>query len=892
MATDQRKKRLNAAIIGSSQEHCRAKRKKPGLVQYGLNMIPNISLEWDDKKKNVVAKREQIGLTRRDLIPSIDYVPHWHNNLADVSTVPYEIFDLENLKEVLSYEVWQTHLSGNERNFLSQFLPKGDEAHQVVKELLAGNNFHFGNPFLKWGASLCSGNLHPDAVLHQEQCLKANKKAYYLELQKYHNDMIGNLLTWKETWSSVKDPEKEIVQKTWRARKHAENEYRFHDSEENLAATSESCSWTDEKACSSDNQNIVMKDGELQRRKNSMEKYENSSDGLKVVARPRKGEKLHKQNIYCSDGAKYMSYIKISKEQHQRVKSSMKHSSNSIQSRSLNRVLGNLDTFHVQPYEVFEEEERQNLHDHWLRLANTDLPAAFVNWRRRQLQKWQLMQSLEQDMEDKLKFVKEDAEKENTHSLLSEPTDDGSADHETTNTTEGEGRENSDSLLQEMDNGANHEPTTALEDEEKKNLGGILQEQMYNRAPNHEPSIEDAHESVHVSSENQHVQQLTSLSGTSELHPVHLNSDEDHLIAETDKVPPIVSEYPKNLNHLEVAVSQGDPLSSATDVWPAVGVPNSYFHSTSVNRDYTSPSDLSVGHPQVLEEQPARLIDLESNIHEEDTQKNMLHRHSNDQSFVSPYPNQDRNELLQHYFNGRGGLSYHHERKQTRLDFQPTANVSMEAGQSSGHFQEQLHPSLPLEVRQKRLTDLYTRQNIQENVYSDGGRYSFPRQEHFLPVNIQDWAVNTPSMSAPLRSHLNGGELGENWFSGEHRARAGWPGLDGAVGPSQSIGSRNNADQSLFSVLSHCNELHSAVPFDSMGSTEQFIQSANYGGVGGGVPIPGNLLQQTAHPLNYLSGQEASAAVKNNNIGWMNLPNQTSALQDAMGKPFLRSWNH
>lgn len=31
-----------------------------------------------------------------------------------------------------------------------QFLPRGSEAQQVVQALLAGDYFHFGNPFLKW----------------------------------------------------------------------------------------------------------------------------------------------------------------------------------------------------------------------------------------------------------------------------------------------------------------------------------------------------------------------------------------------------------------------------------------------------------------------------------------------------------------------------------------------------------------------------------------------------------------------------------------------------------------------------------------------------------------------------------------------------------------------
>lgn len=40
------------------------------------------------------------------------------------------------------------------------------------------------------GATLCSGNFHPDAVLHRELSFKANKKAYYSEFQKYHNEYV------------------------------------------------------------------------------------------------------------------------------------------------------------------------------------------------------------------------------------------------------------------------------------------------------------------------------------------------------------------------------------------------------------------------------------------------------------------------------------------------------------------------------------------------------------------------------------------------------------------------------------------------------------------------------------------------------------------------------
>lgn len=50
---------------------------------------------------------------------------------------------------------------------------------------------------------------------------------------------------------------------------------------------------------------------------------------------------------------------------------------------------------------------------------------------------------------------------------------------------------------------------------------------------------------------------------------------------------------------------------------------------------------------------------------------------------------------------------------------------------------EQTHLSLPLDLRQNRLDDLYTHQNIRGTSYSDGDRYIFPRQEH-LTVNVDD----------------------------------------------------------------------------------------------------------------------------------------------------------
>lgn len=74
-------------------------------------------------------------------------------------------------------------------------------------------------------------------------------------------------------------------------------------------------------------------------------------------------------NLYFSISFRFSDIFlyafQISKKQHELVVN-MKQTGKSIQSRSLNRVLGNLDDFHVQSYEVFIKEEQKKLHEHWL----------------------------------------------------------------------------------------------------------------------------------------------------------------------------------------------------------------------------------------------------------------------------------------------------------------------------------------------------------------------------------------------------------------------------------------------------------------------------------------------------------------------------------------------
>ncbi|KAK7380708.1 hypothetical protein VNO78_33223 [Psophocarpus tetragonolobus] len=991
MAADQRRKRINGANIASygSREQQRIKRRNLGLVQNDLNMRPHISVEWDGNQKKVVAKREQIGISWRQMKPFISSVSNDHKVLADVFTVPQEIFDLDNLSEVLSYEVWKTHLSENERNLLMNFLPSGFHPNQVVEELLAGINFNFGNPLSKWGASLCLGDLHPDMIVDQEQHLKSEKREYYSHIHNYHNDMIGFLSRLKKSWQSCKDPEKETVQKIWRS-KHVEKrmpskviESRVYDHDGNVTGTSESCSWdAEDKACSSDNQiSSLRKDDKLQRRvlekgivKGKSRNLMDSLDNMPNVGEKSKaGDKLPKRNIHTSDGDKYMSCIKISRQQHELVKN-MKQSGKSIQSKSLNRVLGNLEKIHVQPYNIFVKEEQKKLQEHWLLLVSKDLPAAYVNWTERQRQKHNLRNSLVAEMEDKSNPFTEEENNVSSGSELKDQDDVNSGSelqdqHDLNSGSElqvqDEGNINSGSELQDQDED-NINPGSALQDQDEDsnssggqlkdrnednmssegelqdqnednvsfgselqdqdqddvNSGDELQDQVKDAGLNDQSDLKDDEDSISRSPENQSLHN-SCVGGDDEFNQMSVDS-EKNLLSKSNNTSPNKDDYSRNMNTRDVSIDEGVPFSSSGDVWQGVEMPHSYYDSA-VSHEYTT-SGLSLANPQVSEEQPTRMIDLEADLHQE-TGKELLGRQLDDGTFAS-YQNQDRSVLLQSLFKGEGLLPYHHEQKGAELDFQASNNVMMGDGQFSSHFKEPLQTSLTLDPARRRVTEVFMPENMSQNIYSDGGRYLIPRQDPLIPrqnpliprqepliprqepliprqepliprqdplaaVNLTDWATNNARIAGPSQSHLNTGDFigHHHWFPADHQVRGGWNGSDGGSLSSQSLGTGASSDQSLFSILSECNQLRSGSPYDSVRNTDQFLAPRTYGLVDAGTPRVNTVTPPASHPLDYFTGREAPSGLVPDDMTWMSMPHQNSSLHDQMGKPYLRSWN-
>ncbi|CAH2072805.1 unnamed protein product [Thlaspi arvense] len=963
MAADQRRKRMNSAnVIGfSSREHYRAKRKKIGSPDGALRSGDHISLEWDRSRSKVVSKREQVGLSLRHLREFVDFVPPRRNPLAQVCPVPHETFQLENLSEVLSNEVWRACLSDGERNYLQQFLPEGVDVEQVVQAL---------------GTAVCSSKAHPDQIVSREDCLRADKRRYHSDLEKYHNEYVQfslfryqehleyYLQMLKEKWESCKDPEKDAVKKMWR-RSRGGNAH-VNGSCQDLTAASESSSWNaDDKPCSSDNKiSPIVRTGEVQRRPKSyaVDKEKSQSpliaqeNVVNVGVKSRKKDKLPKHSIQQTDGAKYMSYLKISKKQHQIV-TSMKQSGKSIQSRALNRILGDINNLDVQPYGVFVEEEQKKLNAHWsvflvkqaasfIRPLNMlqlvkDLPAAFAIWKKLQLQKRDIIKSLERDLKDKLNPWMEDKQQlhpaENPLQKHDVQLDLRKNDRESLNPNK------SGDLAPDVEDSGSFGQVSAVnyslskdsssDGDQITDSGRCLQVGTY---PSHVSSpdcdnginLADVEGKRYVTPSKCHGlnrkdveanDYSSSMQGQSLLQASfpsepHASSLEDAIPVGKNCVPELESASSDERTPC-VTSSHGEELQfcSGGDVWrPVGGIRQSYIG----RQAYTPSGGLSIIHrPEGGEEEKNCFINLESDMPEEVDRRKMLQQKANN-GFGS-FPNNDQNELLQSLFKGQGVASRTTEQLHSLLKVplneehkhimnsgfqQEGSNNLMESSQFSGQFQHQMTAQHALSQDQQRQVNIYGQGSMTDNIYCDGRGFLMQRP---------DWNTSVTQIGVATQPMLNTGPLlNQNW-----QFKSMWANTNGVGCASQSshtgterdlnllrvatnaeqiVQRGSSPDQSLFSVLSQCSQLRrSRSAFEPETSSGQVVASGNYEMLmGGGTTQVGSNLAQPRNPLDYLSGSNHPAtSLMPDDVAWMNQSRQNSSLHDPLGKLYPRSWN-
>jgi len=97
--------------------------------------------------------------------------------------------------ELLSLENWRT-LHVNEKEDLKSLLPSETEIDHdtLVKDLLSGKNFYFGNPLEKFFMDLHNGVFHPDIMAFSRLFRRAKYKDYLMRQKDHYSKLVKDIL--------------------------------------------------------------------------------------------------------------------------------------------------------------------------------------------------------------------------------------------------------------------------------------------------------------------------------------------------------------------------------------------------------------------------------------------------------------------------------------------------------------------------------------------------------------------------------------------------------------------------------------------------------------------------------------------------------------------------
>lgn len=120
----------------------------------------------------------------------------------EICAVPIELFHLPDLNNILSLDTWNFCLSEDEREFLVSFLPafEEDDFRATMRDLLSGQNFHFGSPLADLFNRLKGGLCAPKVARYHESLKYVQRKKHYHLLRNYHNEMVNSFLEMQKSW--------------------------------------------------------------------------------------------------------------------------------------------------------------------------------------------------------------------------------------------------------------------------------------------------------------------------------------------------------------------------------------------------------------------------------------------------------------------------------------------------------------------------------------------------------------------------------------------------------------------------------------------------------------------------------------------------------------------
>ncbi|XP_024159485.1 uncharacterized protein LOC112166812 isoform X2 [Rosa chinensis] len=120
--------------------------------------------------------------------------------------IPFELYDLPSLEDILSVDVWNECLSEEEQFGLTKYLPDMDQETFMItlKELFTGCNFHFGSPVTRLFDMLKGGLCEPRVALYREGLNFFQHRRHYNLLRKHQNTMVRNLCQIRDAWLNCK----------------------------------------------------------------------------------------------------------------------------------------------------------------------------------------------------------------------------------------------------------------------------------------------------------------------------------------------------------------------------------------------------------------------------------------------------------------------------------------------------------------------------------------------------------------------------------------------------------------------------------------------------------------------------------------------------------------
>ncbi|EEF47121.1 uncharacterized protein LOC8270809 [Ricinus communis] len=117
-------------------------------------------------------------------------------------SIPYELYDLPDLREILSLDTWNSCLTEEERFYLSAYLPDMDQQTfgLTMKELFDGSDLFFGNPLDVFFHRLRGGYYPPKVSQFREGLQFIQRTKYYYFLRSYHDRMTQTFTDMRRLW--------------------------------------------------------------------------------------------------------------------------------------------------------------------------------------------------------------------------------------------------------------------------------------------------------------------------------------------------------------------------------------------------------------------------------------------------------------------------------------------------------------------------------------------------------------------------------------------------------------------------------------------------------------------------------------------------------------------